>query len=139
MEHIITNAQTGEVTVVPFTEAEIAAAKLSGKKILIGSTLMLGSTRVTEIMARSGFDFLMVDLQHGPFDKASATDSIRALAVSETGAFARVAENSPGRINDLLDAGAHQLVSRRRGRGLGLGCGLGFGHGKNSMCCMDVQ
>ena len=85
-------------------------AKLSGKKILIGSTLMLGSTRVTEIMARSGFDFLMVDLQHGPFDKASATDSIRALAVSETGAFARVAENSPGRINDLLDAGALGIV-----------------------------
>jgi 4-hydroxy-2-oxoheptanedioate aldolase len=76
----------------------------------IGSTIMLGSTRATEIMSHAGFDFLMVDLQHGPFDKASATDAIRALAPSSTIPFARVAENSPGRINDVLDAGALGVV-----------------------------
>ena len=32
MEHIITNAITGETTIVPYTEAEIAAAKLASKK-----------------------------------------------------------------------------------------------------------
>ncbi|MDQ2082229.1 aldolase/citrate lyase family protein [Xanthobacteraceae bacterium Astr-EGSB] len=83
---------------------------LASGEPFIGSTLMLGSTRAAEIMSRAGFDFLMVDQQHGPFDKAGATDAIRALAPSPTVPFARVAENSPGRINDVLDAGALGVV-----------------------------
>lgn len=83
---------------------------LSAKTPLFGSTLMLGSARSAEIMARCGFDFLMVDMQHGPFDKATATDAIRALVPGPTTAIARVAENSPGAINDLLDAGAMGIV-----------------------------
>ena len=75
-----------------------------------GITLMCGSTRVTEILARSGFDFLMVDQQHGEFSKASATDSIRAIAAAGPAPLARVADNSPGAINDLLDAGALGVV-----------------------------
>ncbi|PKU22707.1 HpcH/HpaI aldolase family protein [Telmatospirillum siberiense] len=75
-----------------------------------GAALTFGSTRVTEVMARAGFDFLMVDAQHGNFDKASATDSIRAVAATTCVPFARVAENSAGAINDLLDAGALGIV-----------------------------
>jgi 4-hydroxy-2-oxoheptanedioate aldolase len=80
------------------------------KKTFLGSTLMLGSTRVAEVMSRAGFDFLMIDLQHGPFDKMSATDAIRAVAASETTPFARVSENTAGAVNDVLDAGALGIV-----------------------------
>jgi len=83
---------------------------LSEKTPFFGITLMCGSTRVTEILARSGFDFLMVDQQHGEFSKASATDSIRAIAATESVPIARVADNAPGAINDLLDAGALGVV-----------------------------
>jgi 4-hydroxy-2-oxoheptanedioate aldolase len=83
---------------------------LAAGQPFIGSTLMLGSARAAEIMSRAEFDFLMVDLQHGPFDKATATDAIRALVRSPVAPFARVSENSPGRINDVLDAGALGVV-----------------------------
>lgn len=83
---------------------------LQNREPFLGSTLMLGSTRAAEIMSQAGFDFLMVDLQHGPFDKATATDATRSLARSATVPFARVAENSPARINDVLDAGALGVV-----------------------------
>jgi 4-hydroxy-2-oxoheptanedioate aldolase len=83
---------------------------LSDKTPFCGITLMCGSTRVTEILARSNFDFLMVDLQHGEFSKASATDSIRAIASTRTIPMGRVADNTPGAINDLLDAGALGVV-----------------------------
>ena len=83
---------------------------LSEKTPFFGITLMCGSTRVTEILARSGFDFLMVDQQHGEFSKASATDSIRAIAATESVPIGRVADNTPGAINDLLDAGALGVV-----------------------------
>jgi 4-hydroxy-2-oxoheptanedioate aldolase len=83
---------------------------IEARQPFVGSTLMLGSTRATEIMSRAGFDFLMVDLQHGPFDKGTATDAIRALVPSPTVPFARVATNSQGCINDVLDAGALGVV-----------------------------
>ena len=83
---------------------------LAGKTPFFGITLMCGSTRVTEILARSGFDFLMVDQQHGEFSKATATDSIRAIAAAGPVPIARVADNAPGAINDLLDAGALGVV-----------------------------
>ena len=67
-----------------------------------GVTLNFGSARASEILARSGFDFLMVDLQHGNFDKNSATDSIHAILATQTVPLARVADNTPGAINDVL-------------------------------------
>jgi 4-hydroxy-2-oxoheptanedioate aldolase len=83
---------------------------LRSKKPIFGTSLLLDSTRVAEIIGRCGFDFAMVDTLHGHFDKAKATDAIRALAVTDTWPVGRVAHNDPGRINDLLDAGALGLV-----------------------------
>jgi 4-hydroxy-2-oxoheptanedioate aldolase len=83
---------------------------LADKTPFFGITLMCGSTRVTELLARCNFDFLMVDQQHGEFSKASATDSIRAIAATGSVPIARVADNTPGAINDLLDAGALGVV-----------------------------
>jgi 4-hydroxy-2-oxoheptanedioate aldolase len=83
---------------------------LAENKPFAGITLMFGSTRATEILARSGFDFLMVDAQHGEFSKALATDSIRAIAATNSVPIARVADNAPGAINDMLDAGAMGVV-----------------------------
>ncbi|WP_413737289.1 HpcH/HpaI aldolase family protein [Sodalis sp. RH21] len=85
--------------------------ELIARKIAFaGLTLNLGSTRAAEILARSGVDFLMVDLQHGNFDKNTATDSIRAIGVTGTIPLGRVADNFPGAINDVLDAGALGVV-----------------------------
>jgi 4-hydroxy-2-oxoheptanedioate aldolase len=83
---------------------------LEEKRQFTGAALVFGSTRASEVMAAAGFDFLMVDLQHGHYDKATATDSIRAIAASQTVPFARVSQNAPGSINDLLDAGALGII-----------------------------
>jgi 2-keto-3-deoxy-L-rhamnonate aldolase RhmA len=80
------------------------------ERAIFGTSLLLDSTRVAEVIGRSGFDFVMVDTLHGHFDKCKATDAIRALAATKTFPMGRVAHNDPGRINDLLDAGALGLV-----------------------------
>jgi 4-hydroxy-2-oxoheptanedioate aldolase len=85
-------------------------SKIKGKKPFFGSTLMLGTARTGELMALDGYDFLMVDMQHGPFNKSSATEAVRILARTAVTPFARVADNTSGAINDLLDAGALGIV-----------------------------
>ncbi|ORC36976.1 hypothetical protein B4O97_04955 [Marispirochaeta aestuarii] len=89
----------------------VRGLKLAGEKPVIGFGVCLGSVRIAEMVGRSRFDFAMVDLQHSHFDKESATGAIRSLARSNGPApFGRVAENSPGSINNLLDAGATGII-----------------------------
>lgn len=83
---------------------------LAEKTPFAGATLTFGSTRATEILARSGFDFLMVDEQHGSFQRMSTTDCVRAIAATETVPFVRVADNTPGAINAVLDCGALGVI-----------------------------
>jgi 4-hydroxy-2-oxoheptanedioate aldolase len=84
--------------------------KLRRSEFVVGVGLSLGSVRSAEILARAGFDYVMVDAQHGHFDKLLATDAIRAVASTDTVPFARPARNEAGAINDLLDAGALGIV-----------------------------
>lgn len=95
---------------VPMLDIQPIKEVLQSKRPIFGTTLLIDSTRVAEIIGRCGFDFVMVDTLHGHFDKSKATDAIRALAVTGTFPMGRVAHNDPGRINDLLDAGALGLV-----------------------------
>jgi len=67
--------------------------------------LMLGSTAVTEIMARAGYDAVMIDLEHGPMDFAAATEMLRALNGFDVAPLARVSTNDPVDLKRILDTG----------------------------------
>ncbi len=85
--------------------------KLSGNKPVIGFGVCLGSVRIAEMVGRTRFDYAMVDMQHGHFDKADATSAIRCLARSGGPVpIGRVANNDSGSINNLLDAGAAGII-----------------------------
>lgn len=87
------------------------ALSLSGIKPVVGFGLCLGSVRIAEMIGRGGFDYAMVDLLHSHYTKETATDAIRSL--SRAGGpvpVGRVADNSPGQINELLDAGAMGII-----------------------------
>lgn len=85
--------------------------KLKAGEPVTGMGLSLGSLRAAEMVARTGFDFVMVDLLHGHFEKSSATDAIRSIARSGGPVpFARISRNEAGPINDMLDAGALGIV-----------------------------
>ena len=83
---------------------------LDAQRPFFGPALLLGSTRVAEAVAQAGYDFAMVDCQHGDFHKQSMTDAVHALLRSPTAPLVRVADNQPGLINDALDAGALGVV-----------------------------
>jgi len=84
---------------------------LSGIKPVVGFGICLGSIRIAEMVGRTGFDYAMVDLLHSHFTKEGATDAIRSLSRADGPVpIGRVADNSPGQINDLLDAGAMGII-----------------------------
>jgi len=84
--------------------------KLKTKEHLIGTFVQIPSPAVVEIAGYSGFDFVIIDLEHGPFGIEMATDMVRAATVSNTTPIIRVSKNDPFLIGQALDVGAEGIM-----------------------------
>ena len=59
-----------------------------------------------EIMGHAGFDFVVMDLEHGPNTVLSVQNLIRAAEVTHLFPIVRVKAGSPSLISEVLDVGA---------------------------------
>jgi 2-dehydro-3-deoxyglucarate aldolase len=84
--------------------------RLLGNQIALGSWITLGSCAVAEIMARAGFDWLVVDLEHSAIGIGVAADLIRTIDLCGVSPLVRVSSNDPDQIKRVMDAGAHGIV-----------------------------
>ncbi len=57
-------------------------------------------------MGYAGYDFVIIDLEHGPNSIQTAQNLIRAAQVANTLPIVRVKENIPSFIKEVLDIGA---------------------------------
>jgi 4-hydroxy-2-oxoheptanedioate aldolase len=80
--------------------------KLSNGQTVVGSFVYLPSPKFTEIVGLLGFDFVVIDMEHGPIDSNIAEDMVRAAEVTGTTPLLRVTHNSPPLILRALDLGA---------------------------------
>jgi 2-dehydro-3-deoxyglucarate aldolase/4-hydroxy-2-oxoheptanedioate aldolase len=79
-------------------------------KPLIGTFLSIGSAAVTELAAEVGFDWVLIDLEHGCESEAALPNQLRALRGSQTLAIVRVSAPHPDLIGRVLDWGAHGIM-----------------------------
>jgi 4-hydroxy-2-oxoheptanedioate aldolase len=79
-------------------------------KVAVGGWLAINSSYSAEIMAHAGFDWLVVDTQHGAIDFNTALPMLQAISTTSTMPFARVPWNEPSIIMKYLDAGAYGIV-----------------------------
>ena len=63
-----------------------------------------------EVMARQGFDALVVDMQHGLTDMANLWPMLQAISQTDTVPVVRVAWNDPAAIMKALDLGAYGII-----------------------------
>ncbi len=89
---------------------QILHTKLRQGTPVVGSWLSLGSSAAAEIMAKAGYDFLVVDLEHSPTSVESAADMIRVIDLAGCAPLVRLPEFSPSIIKQVLDAGAHGII-----------------------------
>lgn len=84
--------------------------KLHRGEPLVGTWLQLPSPDAAEILARMGYAWAAVDLEHGSFTRAILPDMFRALERWGTLPFARVACADMTAAKAALDSGAKGLV-----------------------------
>ena len=63
------------------------------------------SAKLTEIVGLAGFDFVVIDMEHGPIDMTVAEDMVRAAEVAGVTPLIRVSHNTPHLILRALDIG----------------------------------
>src|SRR5882724_872328 len=76
-----------------------------GKKTA-GAWLQVASPITAEIMSRAGFDWLLIDMEHGPGDILTLIAQLQAMSASTVVPLVRVAGNDQLLIKRVLYAGA---------------------------------
>lgn len=75
-------------------------------KPLVGSFIKTPTSHTVEILGAMGFDFLVIDEEHAPFDRVTIDLALLAARASGTAGIVRVAEPTPSRLLAVLDDGA---------------------------------
>jgi 4-hydroxy-2-oxoheptanedioate aldolase len=76
----------------------------------LGAGVGLGSPTSAALLAQAGFDFILVDYQHGEWDDAAALAAFRAISLQNAIPMARVRQNDFYTIGRVLDRGALGIV-----------------------------
>lgn len=87
--------------------------KLKNKEVALGTFMFSYSPTIMEILGHSGFDFVIIDTEHGPTGANSTLmleQIIRAAEVSGTVPLVRLPERSRIMTQKVLDAGAKGIV-----------------------------
>lgn len=122
--------------------------RMRAGELVIGSWLQFGFPQLAEMMARSGFDYLVIDMEHGAMGVAGMLNLIQVVQLAGVSPLVRVPANQAHFIKTALDAGAEGIIvpdvrspeearqaaaamfyPPRGARGVGLSRAQGFGMG----------
>ncbi|HEX8056643.1 MAG TPA: aldolase/citrate lyase family protein [Novosphingobium sp.] len=79
-------------------------------RVSCGSWVSLGDTLSAEMMGRAGFDWLILDGQHGGVNEGNMLQLLQAVELGGTPGLVRVKWNDPAEIMRALDLGAAGVV-----------------------------
>lgn len=84
--------------------------KLKEKKLTVGSWLSIANPAVAEIMAKAGFEWLAIDMEHSSLSSEQCQELIRVIDLCGVVPLVRVGANDALLIKQAMDAGAHGVI-----------------------------
>lgn len=78
---------------------------------VIGTFVKTNSHQTIEVLGFSGLDYVVVDAEHAPFDRASTDPLMACAAASGLPALVRIPNPDPSIINGYLDMGAAGILA----------------------------
>jgi len=82
---------------------------IDGEKVL-GCWTMIGNPRVVEILSLAGFDYLVLDQEHGLGDPSTLEAQLHAMSATPTVGVVRVPWNDHVYLKRVLDVGAEAVL-----------------------------
>ena len=84
--------------------------KIKAGEVVHGCWVNMGSTVSAEIVGQAGFDWLLLDLEHGAGDVAILYQQLQVLSGSASTPIVRTDELSRPKVQRILDAGASGIM-----------------------------
>ena len=78
-----------------------------------GCWLNLGSALTAEVVGLSGFDWVLIDLEHGAGSEAHLVSQLQGLSATPAAPVVRVESHDRRRIQRVLDMGAEGILVPR--------------------------
>jgi 4-hydroxy-2-oxoheptanedioate aldolase len=85
-------------------------ARIARKEKLFGIFVMLPSPALVEMCGYAGFDFVILDAEHGAAGTETLENMLRAADASGIPALVRVPSRAPDNILHVMDAGANGIL-----------------------------
>src|SRR6266478_4664576 len=80
--------------------------RFSARQAVVGSFIKTPTTHATEIFGALGYDFVVIDEEHAPIDRAITDVVLLAARASNLASIVRVSSGDPTKILSCLDCGA---------------------------------
>lgn len=93
-----------------FSQISKIRKQLSSGLYSVGSWIQIPDSSIAEIMGKSGYDWVAVDLEHGSVSVSQLPNLFRAIELGGTLPLARVAQGSTKDCKQALDAGAGGII-----------------------------
>lgn len=84
--------------------------RVLNRELLTGTFLSLGSSITVEMAGNSGFDWLLIDMEHGWGSHAHLLPQIQAAGATPAAPFVRIEDNQTPRFKRVLDLGASGIM-----------------------------
>jgi 4-hydroxy-2-oxoheptanedioate aldolase len=89
--------------------------RLGRGETLVGCFLNIGSALTAEMIGRAGFDWVVIDLEHGSGGEGDVLPQLQALEATGAAAIVRVESHERQRAHRVLDLGAEGIMFPRVG------------------------
>jgi 2-keto-3-deoxy-L-rhamnonate aldolase RhmA len=84
--------------------------RFSARQNLVGSFIKTPTTHATEIYGALGYDFVVIDEEHAPFDRAATDIVLLAARAGNISGIVRVSSDDPSKVLSCLDCGASGVL-----------------------------
>lgn len=84
--------------------------KKISKKSTIGAWMQTSSLDNAEILAKSDFDWIAIDLEHGNISNEKLKNMTRVIQANKKAVFARMPSSDPLIVGNILDSGVNGLI-----------------------------
>lgn len=84
--------------------------RLRRGKPALGSWITLAHPALAEILAKAGFSWIGIDLEHSVITIREAEELIRVVELCGASPLVRLTANDPNQIKRVMDAGAHGII-----------------------------
>lgn len=84
--------------------------KIKQKKVTVGTWMQISNASMAEILSRSGYDWVVIDLEHGAFSVGDLPELVNAISKGGAVPFVRLSSCSKAEIKTALDSGVRGLI-----------------------------